>query len=55
MRPLKIRNQRIKRDVKRLLEIVASASEPDYAEVEALARRNGFYYDAKGNVRESKI
>ena len=48
----RIRNGKIRRDFKRLLAIIADAREPDYSEVEAIAKRNGFYYDDKGEVRD---
>ena len=52
IKPQPIRNSRIKREMKRLLEIVVDAREPDYSEVEAIAKRNGFEFDDKGNVKE---
>ena len=48
----RIRNGKIRRDFKRLLAIIADKQEPDYAEVEAIAKRNGFYYDDKGEVKD---
>lgn len=48
-----IRNGKIRRDFKRLLAIIADVREPDYSEVEAIAKRNGFYYDDKGEVRNA--
>lgn len=48
----RIRNGKIRRDFKRLLAVIADKHEPDYAEVEAIAKRNGFYYDDKGEVRD---
>ena len=50
--PTRIRNGKIRRDFKRLLAIIADAREPDYSEVEAIAKRNGFYYNDKGEVRD---
>ncbi|MHC8516799.1 hypothetical protein [Sporosarcina sp. ITBMC105] len=48
-----IRNRRIRRDFKRLLAIIADATtEPDYVEVEAIAARNGLYFDDDGDMRE---
>lgn len=52
---MKIRNSRIKRDFKRLLTLLASADLAhfyEYAEVEAIAQRNGLYFDDDGQVRE---
>lgn len=48
----RIRNGKIRRDFKRLLAIIAGVREPDYSEVEAIAKRNGFYYDDKGEVKD---
>ena len=50
--PTRIRNGKIRRDFKRLLAIIADVREPDYSEVEAIAKRNGFYYDDKGEVKD---
>ena len=50
--PNRIRNGKIRRDFKRLLAIIADAREPDFDEVQEIARRNGFYYDDKGEVRD---
>ncbi len=47
-----IRNNRIKRDFKRLLAIIADAREPDYSEVEALAAKYGLYFNDIGEVKE---
>ena len=47
-----IRNGEIRRDFKRLLAIIADVREPDYAEAEEIARRNGFYYDDNGGVKD---
>ena len=50
-----IRNSRIKRDFKRLLALLSGAdlaNTSEYAEVEAIARRNGLYFDEAGQVRE---
>lgn len=48
-----IRNRRIRRDFKRLLEVIADATtEPDYAEIEAIAARNGLYFDDDGDICE---
>lgn len=48
-----IRNSRIKSDFKRLLAIVTNAvDEPDYDEVEEIAKRHGLYFDDDGDVRE---
>lgn len=50
-----IRNSRIKRDFKRLLALLAGANlanVDEYAEVEAIAQRNGLYFDDDGQVRE---
>jgi len=49
----RIRNGAIRRDFKRLLEIVADKREPDYEEVEAIAKRNAMYFDDYGTVREA--
>jgi len=54
IKPQPIRNNRIKRDFARLLEIIADPRQPDYSEVEAIAERNGFVFDDKGNVVEAK-
>lgn len=48
-----IRNRRIRRDFKRLLEIISDATtEPDYEEIEAIAARNGLYFDDDGEIAE---
>ncbi len=47
-----IRNNRIKRDFKRLLAIIADAREPDYSEVEQLATKYRLYFDENGVVKE---
>lgn len=54
IKPNPIRNNRIKRDFKRLLAIIADAREPDFSEVEALAAKYGLYFDEKGNVKEAR-
>lgn len=54
---MKIRNSRIKRDFKRLLTLLAAADlahVDEYAEVEAIAQRNGLYFDDEGNVKEER-
>lgn len=48
----RIRNGQIRRDFKRLLEIIADPREPDYAEVEAIAERHALYFDDNGVVKE---
>jgi len=48
----RIRNGAIRRDFKRLLEIIADKREPDYVEVEAIARRNAMYFDDYGTVKQ---
>lgn len=48
----RIRNGQIRRDFKRLLEIIADPREPDYAEVEAIAERHALYFDDEGAVKE---
>lgn len=50
----RIRNGQIRRDFKRLLAIIADVREPDYSEVEAIAKRNALYFDDNGDVREEK-
>lgn len=40
-------------DLARLLAIVADAREPDYSEIEAIARRNGFAFGDNGEVIRS--
>jgi len=50
--PNKIRNGRLRRDFKRLLEIIADAREPDFAEVEQIAKSHALYFDDKGDVKE---
>lgn len=50
----RIRNGQLRRDFKRLLAIIADSREPDYAEVEHIAKRNGLYYDEKGEVKEER-
>jgi len=52
--PNRIRNGRIRRDFHRLLEIIADEKEPDYSEVEAIAKRHAFYYGEKGDVMEKQ-
>lgn len=47
----RIRNGAIRRDFKRLLEIIADKREPDYEEVEAIAERNAMYFDDYGTVK----
>lgn len=48
-----IRNRRIRRDFKRLLALLTDAeNEPDYAEIEAIAARNGLYFDDDGEIVE---
>ena len=54
IKPNPIRNNRIKRDFKRLLAIIADAREPDYSEVEAIAAKYGLYFDNDGNVKEER-
>ncbi len=52
-----IRNNRIKRDFKRLLTLLAAADLTDndkYAEVEEIATKYGLYFDDKGAVKETK-
>jgi len=46
----RIRNGQLRRDFERLLEIIASTSEPDFEEVEALANKYRFYFDETGEV-----
>lgn len=48
----RIRNGQIRRDFKRLLAIIADVREPDYSEVEAIAKRNALYFDEVGAVKE---
>lgn len=48
----RIRNGKLRRDFKRLLEIIADSREPDFSEVEAIAKRNALYFDETGAVRE---
>lgn len=48
----RIRNGQIRRDFKRLLEIIADPREPDYSEVEEIANRNALYFDDDGSVKE---
>jgi hypothetical protein len=50
----RIRNGQIRRDFKRLLEIIADANEPDFAEVEEIAKRNGLKFDNNGEVKEAE-
>lgn len=55
VKPRPIRNNRIKRDFKRLLTLLANAELPntnDYAEIEEIAKRNGLYFDDNGIVKE---
>lgn len=50
-----IRNNRIKRDFKRLLTLLAGADlahVDEYAEVEAIAGKYGLYFDENGDVKE---
>lgn len=49
-----IHNNRIKRDFKRLLAIIADVREPDFSEVEQIAAKYGLYFDEKGAVKETK-
>lgn len=49
--PNKIRNGKIRRDFRRLLEIIAEGREPSLEEVEEIAERHAFYYDDSGEVR----
>ncbi len=49
-----IRNNRIKRDFKRLLAIIADDREPDYSEVEQLATKYGLYFNDVGEVKEER-
>lgn len=48
----RIRNGQIRRDFKRLLEIISDPREPDYAEVEAIAERHALYFDDNGAIKE---
>lgn len=48
-----IGNGKIRRDFKRLLTIIADVRGSDYAEAGEIARRNGFYYDDKGEVKDA--
>jgi hypothetical protein len=50
----RIRNGQIRRDFKRLLEIIADVNEPDFAEVEEIAKRNGLKFDNNGEVKEAE-
>jgi len=50
----RIRNGQLRRDFKRLLEIIADYKEPKYDEVEEIAGRNAFYYDDEGAVVEKE-
>lgn len=50
----RIRNGQIRRDFKRLLVLITSADEPDFAEVEAIAKRHGLYFDDKGEIKEER-
>jgi len=50
----RIRNGQLRRDFKRLLAIIADSREPDYVEVERIAKRHGLYYDEKGEVKEER-
>jgi len=55
--PNKIRNGRIRRDFKRLLEIIAESSEPSasaLAETVEIAERHALYFDDRGNVKEAE-
>ena len=49
----RIRNGKLRRDFKRLLEIIADAREPDFEEVEKIAKRNGLAFDDNGEVKEA--
>lgn len=46
----RIRNGQLRRVFERLLEIIASPSEPDFEEVEGLANKYRFYFDETGEV-----
>jgi len=51
--PNKIRNGRIRRDFKRLLEIIAESSDPSVevlAEMVEIAERHALYFDENGQV-----
>jgi len=51
--PNKIRNGRIRRDFKRLLEIIAESSDPSVealAETEEIADRHAIYFDDEGRA-----
>jgi len=48
----RIRNGQLRRDFERLLEFIASPSEPDFEEVEALANKYRFYFDETGEVEQ---
>ncbi|MGN7387753.1 hypothetical protein [Sporosarcina sp. SAFN-015] len=48
-----IRNRRIRRDFMRLLALLTDATnDPDYAEIEQIAARNGLYFDDDGAIQE---
>lgn len=51
----RIRNSQIRRDFKRLLEIIVDYRDPDYDEVEAIAKRNALYFDDNGAVKEFSV
>lgn len=50
----RIRNGQIRRDFKRLLAMIADNREPDYREVEEIAKRNGLKFDNNGEVKEAE-
>jgi len=50
----RIRNGQIRRDFKRLLEIIADPREPNFAEVERLAKRHALEFDDRGRIKETK-
>mgnify|MGYP001158991025 CR=1 FL=1 len=55
IKPNPIRNNRIKRDFKRLLTLLAGAdlaNMDDYAEMEEIAAKYGMYFDDEGIVKE---
>mgnify|MGYP007135337057 CR=1 FL=1 len=37
-------------DLRKILEMIASVDEPDYAEVERIANRNGFVFAEDGSL-----
>lgn len=52
---MKIRNSRIRRDMKRLLALCAESNfdnNDKYAEVENIAKRYDMYFDDNGQVKE---